>query len=1158
MRPTSPGKSSHNIAFATLLIVKFKFMKKKDNYESCSLLSGYWIRVLKVMKISVFLLLVSFGGVYASSTYSQNTRMSASLKNATIEQVFDLIQSNSEFIIFYRDDQVNVNQEVSVKAKNSTVDKILDQALSGTNLKYKIYDRQIVIIPGQEIKNAETILNDLQAEQNTKKVTGKVIDMEGEPIPGVSVMVKGTTIGTITDIDGLYSLNVPEDAETLAFSFVGMKSLEMPLAGTNQINVTLESQAQDVDEIVVTALGIQRDKKSLTYSSQQVTGEEMMKARDINFMSSLSGKAAGLEIRKSSSGAGGSTRTILRGSKSITQDGDPLYVIDGVPMVNNRGGQASMWGGTDEGDGLSQLNPDDIESISVLKGATASVLYGSEGANGVIIINTKRGKEGKTTVTYNSSAILESVMLLPELQFTYGSEDGSMESWSTTKGDYPSNYVDDFFETGYNLINTVAITGSTNKMTTYFSYGNTGSGGVIPNNSYQKHNVTFKQSLKMLDDKITLTSNVMLATEHSKNRMRAGYYLNPLTGLYMFPRDLDFQDYKENYQYFDEDRNMYLQNWFVDDHIQSNPYWLIKKQPKDDMTKRVIANVSVEYQITKNLKFQTRGNIDYADKKFEQKFYAGGNTTNIDENGAWNYKKYYDKKYYADGIFTYSNEFENFSITALLGASYQQSVYGDGVSVSTGTTGLVYPNEFYFQNLPENVQVESIYSGKVIKEGIFGSIQLGYKDMVFLDLSGRNDWSSTLALTGNESYFYPSVGLSGILTQMVDLPKAISFAKLRTSFSQVNNEIPWGLIEVNHTINSSGSVDRNTVKPFTDAKPEKLVTFEVGADVRFFENRLGLDFSYYHISSTNQCLSRSLSGSQQDNYYTTEYFNAGEIVNKGVEIVLNGTPVTKSNFEWNTSFNLSKNINEVVELDPDDLTKYIDLGTSEGYYARVFSGGSIGDIYGYKFQRNEAGQIELDESAGTPLKTPSSITYANKEDAYLGNLEPDFSLGWNNNIQYKQFSLGFLINAKIGGKCFSQTESILDGYGVSKRTADDRDKGYTSINAIQGETAVTQIDPETYYTTIGDRNGIAEPYVYDRTNIRLAQLSLSYDFDVTNLGLPLKAASFSIVGQNLFFLYNAAPYDPELTMSTSKSSQSLDNFNVPATRTYGFNLKVTF
>lgn len=705
----------------------------------------------------------------------------------------------------------------------------------------------------------------------------------------------------------------------------------------------------------------------------------------------------------------------------------------------------------------------------------------------------------------------------------------------------------DFFQTGSNLVNTVSISGGNEKTTAYFSYGNTSSTGVIPNNEYQKNNVTFQQSTKLLNDKLNIRSNVMLTSEKSENRNTAGYYLNPLTGLYFFPRDKDFASYKENYEKFSTERNMNVQNWFVSDHHQSNPYWLINNQPKTDLTKRVIASITAEYEITKNLKFQTRGSYDYAEKSYEQRFYAGGNSTNISENGRWNYKKYDDELIYTDGIFTYQNKFGDFSLNGVLGASYQKSVYGNGVSVDNGTNSLIYPNVFNFQNLPTNVQVKSIYSGKIIKEAIFANAQIGYKDMLFLDLSGRNDWASTLAGTGNDSYFYPAIGLSGILTQMFEMPDFVSFAKVRASHSTVANEVPFNRVSPLNTINGNNGMDWTSQKPFTNLKPEMLRSLELGTDWKFFDGRVGLDLTYYNINSQDQFITLPAPSGSGYTYY---YINAGEIVNKGVEITVNAEPVRSDNFGWNTALNFSKNKNEIVELVPEFADKKIEYGSSEGYVTYVIAGGSFGDLYGYKFKRNDSGQIMLDETSGRPLKTA--------EQEYLGNLEPKFSLGWNNSFNYKQFTLNFLINAKIGGKAFSQTEAMLDGYGVSKRSGEARDNGGVEINAIQGTTPVTKIGAELYYTTVGDRNGISEEYVYDRTNIRLTQFALSYDLDVKKLDLPIKAASISAVGQNLFFLYKKAPFDPELTMSTDLNSQSLDNFNVPSTRTFGFNLKITF
>ena len=978
------------------------------------------------------------------------------------------------------------------------------------------------------------------------KVSGTVTDPDGVSMPGVSVVQKGTTNGTTTDANGKYTLSVSSASATLQFSFVGMSSKTEVLNGRSVLNVRLAAESVGINEVVVTALGIQREKKTLTYASQQISGDEMMKTKDPNFMDALNGKTAGLDIKESASGIGGSTRVVLRGDKSISGLSSPLIVIDGVPMVNNSVGGGGMWGGTDGGDGLSQINPDDIESVSVLKGSNASVLYGSQGANGVILIVTKKGKAGNTQVTFNSTTTFENVSVLPKMQYEYGSGGSGMNSWSNTKGSYPSNYVKNFFQTGDNLINSLTVSGGNDRTTAYFSFSNTTAQGITPNNDYGKNNVTFRSTTK-LNDKLSISTNVMLTTEQTNNRPAAGYYLNPLTGLYLFPRDQDFNSYKKDYQVFSSSRNMYLQNWFVNDDKQSNPYWIINNEPKIDMTKRAIASVSLDYNITKHLKFQARGNYDYAVKSYEERDLAGSDATNVGPNGRWVYSKYDDNLQYMDGIFTYNNKFGNFSLDAILGGSYQQTTYGKGVSVNNGTNILLYPNQFYFQNLPANVQVQSTLGSREIKEGLFANADLGYKDMLFLSLSGRNDWASTLAGTGNQSYFYPAIGLSAILSQMVTLPDYISFAKVRGSHTTVGNEVPYNNVNPQNTISSGGGISLNTQTPFQNLKPEMLASDEVGTEWRFLQGRAGFDFTYYSIVSTNQFINLPApSGSGYTNYF----INAGKITNKGVELTIDAEPVKTGDFDWKTNVNYSFNRNKVVSLAPQFSGLTIDLGSGEGYTNWVRQGGSFGDLYVIAFARNSAGQIILDPTTGRPTQTALPVK--------MGNLEPKFSIGWNNNFDYKDFSLNFLVDGKVGGQVFSHTEAMLDGYGVSQRTAAARDAGFVAINAIQGTTAVTKIDPNLYYSTIGGRNGIGEPYIYSRTNFRLAQLALTYKINVQKLKLPVKSVTFSLIGRNLFFFYKAAPFDPELVMSTGLGNQSLDNFNLPSTRTYGFNFKISF
>jgi TonB-linked SusC/RagA family outer membrane protein len=995
-----------------------------------------------------------------------------------------------------------------------------------------------------------------------RTVTGTVTGSEdGQPLPGVNVIVQGTTTGAITNADGTYSIDVPAGVVSLQFSFIGYEIKVVETGASTVIDVSLDPSFTALDEVVVTALGIAREKKTLTYASQEVEGEELMKARSVNFMDAMNGKAAGLDIKKSASGAGGSTRVVLRGFKSLGGTSEPLYVIDGIPMMNIKRGQPGMWGGNDQGDGLSQLNPDDIESVNVLKGLNASILYGSQGANGVVLITTKKGAAGSTTVTLNSTTTFESVLVYPELQFDYGAVNGAKESWSTTSGgtNYSEEQMKDFFQTGNNLVNGVTISGGNNRTTAYLSYSNTTARGIIPNNKYGKNNVAFKQSTKLLNDKLTVSSNVMLSSERVNNRPAAGYYLNPLTGLYNFPRERDWEDYKTNYKYFDETRNMWLQNVYVVDHHLSNPYWIINEEPILEKTQRVIATATADYAFTDALSLIVRGTYDFVDWGRTMKDAAGSNVTNVSQNGRYIFGDRTDSKAYADALLKYDRTFNKVSVLAYAGGSYTKRKW-HGMGGNNGTNNLLYPNVFSTQNYPTNTVINE-YGGESMLQSLYASATVGYGDMVYVDLSGRNDWSSTLIGTEDgASYFYPSVGIVAIVSNMFTMPDLFSFLKVRASRAQAAKEVPWNAIRSDHSISGSlGGINRNTRQPWTDLRPELITSTEIGGEIRLFVGRLGLDFTYYYNASKDQFLNVSLPPEERG-LYTTKNINVGEIVNKGYEITLDAIPVQSSKVTWKTSFNFHTNDNEIIELDPDNPNRIINMGSSEGYRTFLRKGGSYGDLYGYMFRRTDAGQIMIDETTGRPLRTQVRYDVEDWTVGYFGNLEPDFTLGWNNNLQIARFSIGMLITGKFGGKVVSQTESMLDGWGVSKRSGDARDVGYVEIDGMQGDTPVTQIDPFLYYAEgggTGGRNGIIEPYVYDRTNIRLSQLSISYDFNVSGINF-LKAASVSLVGQNLFIFYKKAPFDPELAMNTSNNAQSLDNFNVPATRTYGFNIKVTF
>ena len=985
----------------------------------------------------------------------------------------------------------------------------------------------------------------------TRQVTGKVTGSDNQAVASATIKVKGSNAATTTNADGTFSLKAPAGSFVLQVSSLGFEAKEVTVGASQATaNVSLTSASSDLSEVVVTALGIKREKKSLTYASQQVGGDEIRRAAGPNFMEGLSGKAAGIDIKISGSGAGGSTKAVLRGAKSLLGTSEALFVIDGVPMVNNKGGQPGSYGGNDRGDGLSAINPADIENISVLRGANASILYGSQGANGVILITTKKGKAGKTVVDFNSSTVFEQVTGIPEMQFMYGTAGGDL-NWSKVKGNYQSNYVKDFFQTGITATNSVNVSGGNNQTTAYFSFSNITAKGAMPTNTYDKNTITLNQSTKLFSDKITLSSNVIFSNEKSYNRPGAGYYNNPLTGLYTFAREKDFAKYKQDYQIFDPARNLYKQNWYSTYEFQNNPYFELNNNSKLATNNRVIANVKLSYDIAKHLKFETRGNIDYNDVLFDNRYVAGGNSVSVSPNGTWNYTKYKDQSLYADGILSYNNNFGDFSVTGLLGASYQKNTFNDGMNVGNGTVPLQYPNFFSFSNIPYNVMFNSTLN-RTIKQGAFASANIGYKDMVYLDVSARNDWASTLALTGNQSYLYPAFGLSAIVSQMVELPEVISYLKLRASRSETGNEVPFNVVNPYNSIGGAGGpagiggINRNSQVPFTNLKAEIIVSDEIGAEVRFLKGRLGLDLTYYNAVSTNQFLSLAApSGSGFSSYYV----NAGKIVNKGFEITIDAEPIRTNNFNWKTNVNLSKNQNEIVELIASN-PNYQVGGNDEGFESIIKAGGSFLDLYIFKFARNAGGQIIL-SAAGVPTKAATSTK--------VGNVNPDLIAGWNNNFTYKDFFASILINGKFGGVAFSKTEAFLDSYGVSQRTADARAGATIPINAISSTgTAVTSIDPAVYYSAIGDRNGIMEPYVFSRTNIRLGQLALGYTLKVKNASLPIKAASFSLVGRNLFFFFKEAPFDPEQSMSTGNGMQSNDVFSMPSTRSVGFNIKLTF
>ena len=1102
-----------------------------------------------IMKTFILLLCTTVFSFNVENSFSQEKVMIDQDQLVTVDQVFKIIKQQTDYRFIYPKKLFKDIPRVQLKKGEVLVTKLLELSLGNNHLNFELFNNNTIIIKERPIAIPVLIEEETQGVQ----ISGTITDVSGQPLPGTNILEKGTNNGVSSDFDGKYSINVSGQSATLVFSYIGFTTQEIVVNNQTTINVVLAEDASQIDEIVITALGIKRSEKTLSYAQQTVKGDDLTSTREANIVSSLSGRAAGVEIKKSSSGVGGSTKVLIRGNKSLSGDGSPLFVIDGIPMVNNRGTQPDLWQGVDQGDGLSQINPDDIESMSVLKGANAAILYGSQGANGVIVITTKSGKQGAAVVNVKSGVTFESIIEGVDLQYRYGTDSPGRQNWSTVAGDYDDTYVDDFFNTGASYFNSVSVSGGNEKTQAYFSYANTTSSGVTPGNEYSKNNFNFKQSTKFFNDKLKVTSNVILAQEGVDDRARSGFIQNPIVALYMFPRNQDFDDYKTNYSQFDETRRLNVHRWAVEgDAWLTNPYWIQNENSYEDKTNRLISSLNLEYDITEQLKLQVRGNYDYAVKSHEGIRRAGGNESHVSPNGWWDYQKYDDTSTYLDGILTYNNTFADFSVTALAGATYQNAVLGQGVSVKPpggGDDQLFYANEFYFGNLIETVQVNSTLNSRVEKQSVFANATIGFKEMLFLDLAGRNDWASTLALTGNDSYFYPSAGLTAIISEMADMPDFISFAKIRGSYAQIANEVPFNVVSQHNTITNTGNVSLNTLRPFTDAKPEQITTTELGLDLRLFQNRLGLDLTYYDIKSEDQFirLDRNFEG------YTGLFVNAGLITNKGVEVTLTGKPVVTEDFTWSTAINYAINENKIVEIH-EDITA-INQGSNQGFRLELREGGSVGAMYVDQFVRDDQGRLQLTGAVGDRKFVETQL------QEYIGNAEADYTLGWSNTVNYKDFGLNMQINGKFGGVVGSSSLSILDGWGHTETTAAARDLGYVTVDAVHQDTGevITQMQPEEYFTAVGGpgRGGVKEAYVYDRTNVRISQLALSYKINTEKFDW-LKNASLSLIGNNLLFLYKDAPFDPELTVGTGRVAPGVNNFNLPSTRSYGLNLSLTF
>lgn len=990
----------------------------------------------------------------------------------------------------------------------------------------------------------------------SQKVTGTVTDVSGEPLIGVSVIVKGTQFGTQTNIDGEFSINAKQ-GDVLKFSYIGYKSQEITVAGASTINVVLEDDSKTLDEVVVTALGIKKEAKSLSYNVQKVNSDELTRIADANFVNNLNGKVAGVTINSSSSGVGGGSRVVMRGAKSISGNNNALYVVDGIPMLDmsRAATQPSgvYEGAAQTGDPLSAINPDDIENISVLSGPSAAALYGSAAANGVVMITTKKGAEGQTSVTISNNTTFQRVAVLPEFQTSYGaSETGSYLSWGSKLAQKSTFNVADFFQTGYNVTNSAALTTGTSRNQTYLSIATTNAEGVVHNNDYSRYNATVRNTTKMANDKLTMDLSFMLSQINEKNMTAQGLYYNPIVPLYLFPAGEDFR-LMQAYQRYNAERGLMDQYFpYSSTMALQNPYWITENLEMPNKKNRYTASAQFRYEFADWINVTARAKIDRDNESRERKFDAGTNTQYASKFGYYSKSQITNQQVYGEILASINKYFNDhtWDLTANVGANFENTDYNDDW---VGGSLKSVANKFTTANIDyagRDLLRQDTYHLK--KRAIFGTVQFGYRSMAYLDLSARNDWSSTFQGTNTNSFFYPSVGLSGIITEIFGIQsRTLNFAKLRVSYSEVGNS-PEVFIAIPTYEIKDGAVVTQTRRPNSNLKPERTKAWEAGINIAMFDNALRLDATLYTSSTYNQFFERQLAGSTG---YTSEIFNGGRVDNRGIELSLRYNK-NWGDFMWSSYLTYSINRNKVKELaadyvdpytgEPAPLTEMIMASTSM-YQTRVTEGGSIGDIYVNTLRTDEHGAIYVHPNDQTVVTEPNTFVK-------VGNAAPRYNLGWGNDLRYKGFNLGFLVTARVGGVGVSQTQAVLDYYGASQATAEARDNGGVLVNG-------RPIPAQDFYQKVGSpgqSGGIGSWYVYSATNVRLSELSFGYDFPVKKWGTFVKGLNLSFIGKNLFFFYKKAPYDPEMTASTGTYMQGIDNFMSPSLRSLGFSLKVQF
>ncbi|CAG4994384.1 TonB-dependent receptor P3 [Dyadobacter sp. CECT 9275] len=1095
----------------------------------------------------------------------EDVKISLHLHNVTLQNAFIAIEKKSDFKFITSIERIHRKKRVSVSLEKRPVKEVLELILNGTGLGYTQVNNNIIIsskpASGATGQAPQPVSVPSAAQQHiTREINGTVKDATGSAVPGTNIVIKGINRGTSTDGNGNFTMAIPDDNAVLIFSSIGYTTREIAVENRHVVDVVLNEDVKQLGEVVVTALGIERNAKTLTYATQQIDGKQLTDVRDPNFVNTLSGKIAGIGITQSSSGPGSATRVILRGNRSITGNNNALFVIDGVPVDNTVRSQVTGdFGGINGSDGANNFNPDDIESLNILKGPAASALYGSRAANGVIMITTKKGKAGKISADINSGVSVETPFLLPRLQNQFGqgaggiSSSNSPYSWGAEATTYPDN-IRDFFRDAVATNNSIGISAGTDKVQSYLSYTNNYNQGILPNNQLMRHSMNLRLNTQ-ISKRFSTDAKVTYTNQSIENKPRSGEESSVTMNLYKVPRSVDLNNVYNTYQ----DENGQPTYW-TSSSIYMNPYWTLNKTFASEKRNRVIVLGSARYNLTDWLNVQGRISYDwYADRyNFG---YAAGTLLFAGTGGSFSDYTGEQLERNMDLILSGHNNIGNdLTVTYNFGAG---STYNRFSQVGASTTGLSVPNRFDLSFASALTQITGFSEKKL--QYVFGTASVSLRDFITLDASIRNDWSSTLPKP--YSYIYSSFGANAILSEAFELPSWISFLKLRGSWAQVGNDAsPYSLSQ---TYNFSqggtgGFISRNTTKPAENLKPEISSSTEFGLDLRMFGRRLGIDFTYYNSNTVNQLLTLNLA---RPTGFTSQYVNAGKINNHGFELTLSASPLRGRKFTWDASLNFARNVNKVIKLHPSIKTATLG-GNTRTTTAIVREGKSYGDLQAYGWKTDANGHYVVN-SKGLPVQTSF--------DNIVGNFNPKFTFGFTNTFAYKKFTLTFLIDGRVGGTMVSGTDGNLAYDGTAKYTQENREGGWilpavveTDDGVVTSEQNTVPITAETFWQTVSQgRYTWGGFFAYNTTNVRLRELSLGYNIP-TPACLFIKNARLSLTARNLFFFYRGSarmdipglkkrklPFDPDVNLG-SANYQGAEYGTLPSTRTVGLNLKLGF